>query len=167
MGLTASHAWVAAAPFAAHLRLLLSLPDVSLEVVALLAGVAPRVIRRILTGDGQRPLRRLSPDTASRLYAITPELLHRCHERRVPASATAATMRQLSAAGWSVSDWSRVLGLRQAAVAELMSGRTCTCTYWTALQVRAAAVAVRSRLGSARLASVPCPSAPDREPQAA
>ncbi len=142
-----SHDWVDAAPFTAHLRFLTALPQVSPEVVALLAGVAPRVTRRMLTGDGGRPLRRISPETAGRLYAVTPAVLAECRRRMVPAAPVAARMQQLLAAGWSVADWSGRTQLDSAAVEALLAGLTQSCSYWTALQVRAAAVEVRSVVG--------------------
>jgi hypothetical protein len=138
------HEWVDSAPFRAHLRFLLSVSEASPEVVALLAGVAPRLARRVLTGDGGRPLRRISPDTARRLYAVTPAVLRECRLRTVPAAPVAATMRRMEVLGWSRVDWCEQLGLSQAAVVALASGRTRRCSYWVALQIRAAAVGFRS-----------------------
>lgn len=141
---TSGHDWVDAAPFRAYLQFLAAIGDVPPEVVALLAGIAPRLSRRLLTGDGNRPLRRISPDTARRLYAITPSVLHECRYRTVPAGPVVATMRAMAELGWSAAVWSERLGLSPAAVTSLFTGRAQTCSFWLSLQVRAAAVDLRS-----------------------
>jgi hypothetical protein len=84
------HDWVDAAPFRAQLHWLLAYPGMTPEVIALLAGVAPRLTRRLLTGHGGRPLRRISQETAYRLYAVTPRVLEHCRHQRVPAGSHSA-----------------------------------------------------------------------------
>lgn len=140
------HGWVDAAPFQAHLRFLIAVTGVSPEIVALLAGVSPRVGRRLLTGDGSRPPRRISPDTARRLYAVTPAVLEECRRRLVPAGPVTAAMAWMEVAGWCTERWSHLLRLDPEAVRALQDGQTGSCSYWIALQVRAEAVEVRARL---------------------
>jgi hypothetical protein len=135
------HDWVDAAPFRAHLRHLVDTAAATPEAVAVLAGIAPRVPRRLLTGDGGRPMRRLSSETARRLLAVTPAVLLECRRRLVPAGPVRAS---LTSSTWSTADWSDVLGLPANTVDDLRRGRADTCTLWTWVCVRAAATAGRA-----------------------
>lgn len=60
--------WVEAAPFRAHLRHLIDTTGQPLPVVAEMARISLPDARRLLHGRRGRPVRRISPQTASRLF---------------------------------------------------------------------------------------------------
>lgn len=132
--------WVEAAPFRAHVRFLMAEADVPGEVVAALAEVRPRVVRRLLTGAGERPMRRLNPVVASQLYALTPGLLRQSQIAEVPAAPVGVALQRLLGCGWSLDSLACLLRTEVSTVTDLLHGHLRVCP--KLLAVRAAAVPV-------------------------
>lgn len=132
--------WVEAAPFRAHVRLLMAETDVPGGVVAALARVQPRVVERLLTGAGVRPIRRLSPVVAWRLYCVTAGLVRQSQIAEVPAAPVGAALRRLRDAGWSLDGLAGMLRVEVSTVLDLLEGRTEVCALLLALRTRAVPV---------------------------
>lgn len=62
--------WVEAAPFRAHLRHLMEASGQPWQVVAKVARISLPDAHRLLHGRHGRPVRRISPQTASRLFWV-------------------------------------------------------------------------------------------------
>jgi len=131
--------WVEAAPFRAHLRHLMAAGDLTAEEVALLAGLPPRFARSLLQGRRGRPLRRISPEQASRLLRLNPDDLTRVTRRRVVAALVVRPVRQLEAAGWAQDEIAGRLGLSCADLSDLLVGRLGACPQIVAVRAAAAA----------------------------
>lgn len=127
--------WVEAAPFRAHLLYLLGAGIVSLPMIACLADVPVRSLRRLLTGWGGRPIVRLSAETASRLLAVTMEDVRGVRYRMVNASDTTARLQCLHHHGTTVEDLALLCGIGAAHLGRLLSGRESRCTVLVALRV--------------------------------
>lgn len=141
--------WVDAAPFRAHVRFLMAEADVSGPVVAALARVQPRAVERLLTGAGERPMRRLSPVVACRLFAVTPGLLRQSRIAEVPAAPVGAALRRLRASGWSLDALAGVLRTEVTTVDDLMGGAVGACPLLLALRVQSVPSLVGVRPASA------------------
>lgn len=108
---------VDAAPVREHLAAL-SAAGIGWKRAAVLAGVAPSTVSKLLYGrpGGQasrgrvdeRPTQRVRPETARRLFAVRPSLDVMLDDARVDATGTHRRLQALACLGWS----DRQLGLR-------------------------------------------------------
>ena len=120
--------WVDAAPFRAHLRHVMAVGDMGVDVVAALTGIPTRAARHLLNGRGGRPVRRISPDTARRLLRVTSADARWAGQRLVPAPATAARLNDLLAAGHSLDELAVEVHIAAAELLALAEGRRDACT---------------------------------------
>lgn len=120
------HDWVLAAPFRAHLQHLQAATGLPWAVLARTAGVSPSLVRHLVIGRlGRRP-RRVSLESATRLLALSPAVLARLAQDRVPAGPTAHQVRQLLATGTdpdALASWCR---LSRTELLALTTARSCT-----------------------------------------
>ena len=137
--------WIDAAPFRAHLRHVMAVGDISVEVVAALAGISARAARHLLNGRGGRPVRRISPDTARRLLRVTSADARWAGQRLVPAPATAARLKDLLAAGHSLDELAGEVRVAADELFALAEGRRDACTPLVAARLAALHAAVDAR----------------------
>jgi hypothetical protein len=129
--------WVDAAPFRAHLRHVMAVGDMSVEVVAELTGIPPRAARHLLEGRAGRAVRRISADTARRLLRVTSADARTVGCRLVSARITVARLQELVAAGHDVGDLARQISIDTDTVRDLAEGRRDTCSPLVAARVGA------------------------------
>ncbi|MBA3020478.1 hypothetical protein [Propionicimonas sp.] len=135
---TIDHSWVPAAPFRAHLRLLLDLSGLPWPVMALKAGVSTRLVRRLLFIERGRPLPKLPRASAVRLIGLSDATLAELGRTLVPSDETRRDLGELLAAGCSAPALARYCRLTEP---ELMATlETTACTELTALLARSARV---------------------------
>lgn len=144
--------WVEAAPFRAHVRFLMAQADVPGSVVAVLARVQPRVVDRLLTGAGHRPIRRLSPVVATRLLAVTPGLLRQSRIAEVPAAPVGAALRLLWRSGWSLDALAGMLRTEVSILTDLLHGRLTVCPMLLAVRVQSVPCVVGRRASATPIA---------------
>ena len=126
-----------ASPFRAHLRHLMAAGGLSSTTVALLAGVSPGFAFRLLNGRRGRQLRRISPDLARQLLAVSAEDVRAVRRRQVSAAAATQQLHRLRELGWSVEDLAGELALSPEMLSGLLAGRTSSCTQLLALRAAA------------------------------
>jgi hypothetical protein len=89
--------WVDSGPFRAHLRLLMAVGALTATEAATLAGVSPRMAGSLLHGRGGRPVRRIDPESARALIAVSAHQARSLRSRQVPAGESRARLRRLLA----------------------------------------------------------------------
>lgn len=101
--------YVPAGPARRHVRALMAL-GIGPKTVAKLSGVPHGAISKLLYGDykGRRPSRRIRPETARRLLAVTPEMASGA--QKVDAGPTWALLDDLIAKGWTRAELARRRG---------------------------------------------------------
>jgi hypothetical protein len=133
---TIQYGWVPAAPFRAHLRLLLDFTGLPWPVIALQADVSPRLVRRLLFVDRGRRLPKLPRDSAIRLLLLNDVSLAELAHTRVPAEETRGHLVELLTQGCPVPRLARYCRL---SVPELMKTLSApSCSELTALLARSA-----------------------------
>jgi plasmid maintenance system antidote protein VapI len=138
--------WVDAAPFRAHVAHLMAAAELTTGTLALLTGVQPRAIARLMAGrDNGRPVGKISPAMARQLLQVRNSDVRALRCRSVPADAVTLQLRRLLRAGWSESRLAAALGVDRRSLSALLDGSARGCTALVALR---AAAAVRT-LGSA------------------
>ena len=137
--------WVDAAPFRAHLCHVMAVGDMSVEVVAHLAGIGPRAARHLLHGRAGRPIRRISAHTARRLLQVTSADARTAGRRLVSARVTAARLRELLAAGHPVVGLAEQVGVDPNLLRELAEGQRSVCTPLLAARLGALQAALAAR----------------------
>lgn len=140
-----SEQWVDAGPFRAHLRLLMAVGALTATEVATLAGVSPRMVASLLHGRGGRPVRRIDPESARALIAVTAYQARSLRSRQVPAAESRARLRRLLAYGTALPGLADRLEVAPAVLEGLADGSASWCNGLLALRL---VVAVRA--GSAR-----------------
>jgi hypothetical protein len=132
------YGWVPAAPFRAHLRHLLDLTGLPWPVVALKAGVPPRLVRRLLFVDQGRRLPKLPRESAMRLITLNDATLAELAHTWVPADDTRHHLAEVLARGCPAPQLARYCRL---SVPELMAALDAPrCTELTALLAHSASL---------------------------
>ncbi len=135
--------WVDAQPFRALLWHLMSTSALTTEDIATVAGVPPRLAHHLAYGRAGRPLRRISPDAAGRLLALTPWRLAFLGRLTVPSGPARLQLRRLRRAGWDDVVIARRVG-SSAADLDRLATSDRTCSQLLTLRLTAAASAVES-----------------------
>lgn len=81
--------WVDAAPFRAQLHHLMGSTALTLDEVAVAAGISTRLAEHLVHGRNGRALRRVSEETGRRLMALSVTQLRRQRARRLVPTARA------------------------------------------------------------------------------
>lgn len=115
--------WVAAAPFRAHLRHLMSETQLPWRALAGHAGVPDRVVRGLLLGRAGRPMRRIAPHYARRLLRLTPEQLQRSLQELIPSDQAQHAAHLLLGAGWSPRELMTVAEVTRPEIDALLMGQ--------------------------------------------
>ena len=141
--------WVDATPFRAHVRFLMSVGDLSAADVATVAGVSVTAVDHLLSARGGDRARRVSPDTARRLLALTAEDVRGLRWHLVPAHRARARLDTLRKAGLSDA---RIAELARVDIADLarLDGADQHCSALLSLRLTAAARAHANRRAAAR-----------------
>lgn len=148
---TQDQRWIDARPFRAHLLHLSECTGFDWQTVALVAKIPPTVADRLLHGRAGRPVRRINPDMAWRLYEITPHHLQKVRERRVPAGHTRTLLTQLLDHGWPLADIASLLEVPADTVTAVVERQTRRIPKLLALRtqvVHASALDVFGRITS-------------------
>jgi hypothetical protein len=142
----ASPGWVDAAPFRAHVAHLMTAAALSVEAVALLAGVRPRAVARLMAGrDTGRPAPlRINPELARSLLDVRCSDVRALRCRVVGAQTVIERARLLRSLGWSESRLAAALGVDRRFLDELLEGSVTRCTALVALRAAAAVRTVRA-----------------------
>ncbi|HEY9289929.1 MAG TPA: hypothetical protein VIP98_01500 [Microlunatus sp.] len=135
-------AWVDPAPFRAHLRRLIRESGVPWRTLAMLAEVPPGPVEHLLLGHAGRPLRRLHPMIANRLFHLTLDVVRDAAVVPIRPGRTGWLLCRLRSRGWSFDELSRRTGLPGRELADLAAGRSRSCSQLTAATVRAIAQAL-------------------------
>ena len=93
--------WVDAVPFRAHVRFLMSVGALSAADVATVAGVSVTAVDHLLSARNGDRARRVSPDTARRLLALSADDVRGLRWLLVPAHRARAKLDTLRKAGLS------------------------------------------------------------------
>ena len=133
--------WVDAHPFRVHLWHLMSTAALTSDDIATVAGVPARLAHHLAHGRGGRPLRRISPDAAGRLFVLTPQHLAFLDRLAVPAAPARLQLRRLRSAGWDDVVIARRVGGSAADLDRLATSES-TCSQLLTLRLTAAASAV-------------------------
>lgn len=137
--------WVDSGPFRAHLRLLMAVGALTATEVATLAGVSPRMAGSLLHGRGGRPVRRIDPESARALIAVSAYQARALRSRQVPAAESRARLHRLLADGTELPELADELEVAPAVLEGLADGSASWCNGLLALRL---VVAIRA--GSAR-----------------
>ena len=138
--------WVDAAPFRAHVAHLMAAAALSVEAIALLAGVRTRAVARLMAGRGiGRPVpRRINPELARSLLKVRCSDVQALRCRVVGAQPVIGRARLLRSLGWSESRLAAALGVDRHSLAGLLDGSATTSTALIAVRAAAAVQAVRA-----------------------
>lgn len=129
--------WVDAAPFRAHLMLLLG-AGLTEPVIARLAGVSVRSVEHLAHGRRGRLVRRVCGDTGRRLLRITTMEARAIRHRPVPVRASRYRLRAMTEAGWSLHRLARDTGLGVPVLHQVVGRGSATCSQLVALTIAAA-----------------------------
>ncbi|HHV20537.1 MAG TPA: hypothetical protein GXZ30_03230 [Propionibacterium sp.] len=130
--------WIAAAPFRAHVRHVLTEEPLPWRAFAGHARVPDNVVRGLL-GLGGRRLRRIAPHFARALIAIDAPSLRASLARPVPPDEMIIAARFLSRSGWPVAEVARIGHLPEPRLGALLRGEELFITHRSELLVTAAA----------------------------
>lgn len=142
--------WVDAAPFRAHVRQLIETCGITWRTVAMLAEVPSAAVARLLRGRRGRPVPRLHPLIAERLFHLTGDAVAEASLRPAYAGRTRALLQRLTERGWTPAQVSERTGLPGWEVDGIAAGERVYCSRLTEATIKAAAQA---------LWSVPAPAA--------
>ncbi|GAB3924244.1 hypothetical protein GCM10011575_03060 [Microlunatus endophyticus] len=134
--------WVDAAPFRAHVRHLMELTGVPWRTLAVLADVPPQSVDHLLRGRAGRPVPRLHPLIAERLFHLTHTAVVDAGRRRVHAARTRVLLGCLVDRGWLISEIARRTQLPVSGLSALAIGEDTVCSQLVAATVKAAAQAL-------------------------
>lgn len=134
--------WVDAAPFRAHLAHVMAVGDMSVDVVAAMAGVSSRAARHLLRGRGGRPVRRISAATGRRLLQITSCDARTVRQRLIPARGALRLLGEIRATGLGLGEVARRTTIDEDLLVELVEGRRDVCSPLLAAQLAAVHIAL-------------------------
>lgn len=137
--------WVEAAPFRAHVRHLIGETGVAWRTLAVLADVPPQSVDHLLRGRNGRPVPRLHPLIAERLFHLTRTVVSDAATRQVHAGRTQALLQCLAERGWAISEIARRTRLDASGLTALAAGEEPACSQLVAATVKAAAQALWDR----------------------
>ncbi|SDS12373.1 hypothetical protein [Microlunatus soli] len=160
----AEHAdWVDAAPFRAHVRQLIESHGLTWRTVAVLAEVPAPALAGLIRGRctavragrrrggprseirrQSRPVPRLHPLIAERLFHLTSEAITAAARRPAHAGLTRSLLVALTERGWPLAEISDRTGLPAAELQAVATGRRADCSQLTEATVKAAAQALWS-----------------------
>jgi hypothetical protein len=151
----AAQTWVDATPFRAHVAHLMAAEALTVDAVALLAGVHTKAVARLMADrDTGRPVpRRINPELARSLLGVRCSDVRALRCRVVGAQTVVGRVRLLRSLGWSESRLAAALGVDRRSLAGLLDGSATTCTALVALRAAAVVRTVRA-VGSHGLTAV-------------
>lgn len=147
--------WVDAAPFRAHVRHLVAVTGVAWRTIAVLADVPSQSVDHLLRGRQGRPVPRLHPLIAERLFHLTREAVADAAVRPVHAGRTQLLLRCLTARGWQLPEVARRTQVPEEELDAIAAGTARSCTQLAAATVKAAAQALWDHQQPSRIQPVP------------
>jgi transcriptional regulator with XRE-family HTH domain len=134
---------VDAAPFRAHVAHLMAGAALSVEAVALLAGVNSKAVARLMSSrEAGRPgVRRINRDLARSLLEVRSSEVRALRFRLVGAQPVTRRARLLRSSGWSESRLAAAIGVDRRSLSGLLEGSATTCTALVAVRAAAAVLA--------------------------
>jgi hypothetical protein len=139
-GREAEEPWLDSAPFRAHVVHVMSASGLSARELAALSHVSVRLIRRLVHGRDGRPVRRIDPLSARRLFGVTALDATLVRSRVVPAGCARATVLLLLTRGRSVGSLARLTGLTSVDLSRLVDGNLTTVCQIVELRLTAALI---------------------------
>jgi hypothetical protein len=152
--------WVDAAPFRAHVRRLIAQYRLTWRTVAMLAEVPTGAIGRLVCGRGRRPVTRLHPLIAERLFHLTDEAVRLAEIRPASAARSRELLDRLIEHGWPIpvlADRAQIPAIELSAIS---SGERQHCSQLTEAVIKAVVQALWTAVGP-YVPDQPCPR-PDR-----
>lgn len=155
--------WVDAAPFRAHVRQLIATHGLTWRTIAVLAEVPAPALAGLMRGrcgssradlghqragfgppPGRhgRPVPRLHPMVAERLFHLTSEAIAAAADRPAHAGLTRSLLESLQRRGWTLAEIIGRTGLPAAEVQAVAAGRRADCSQLTEATVKAVAQAL-------------------------
>lgn len=147
--------WVTAAPFRAHVRLLIVQSGLPWRTLAMLAEVPTTGMDALLHGRSGRAVTSIHPLLARRLYDLTIDSIADAGRHQVSAAESRALLQRLIAHGWSADRLAERTGLFPGQLSALAGGDQPWISRLTAATLRAA--------GQVLLAAAPRILDPDAE----
>lgn len=135
-------AWVDAAPFRAHVRRLIADHRLTWRTVAMLAEVPTPAIGRLVCGRGHRPVARLHPLIAERLFHLTDEAVRVAAIQTAPTTRSRELLSRLVEHGWSIPLLANRAGLPTEELVAICSGAWSSCSQLTEAVIKAVAQAL-------------------------
>ncbi len=137
--------WIEAAPFRAHLRHLITEYGLAWRTIAALAEVPDRCVHQLLHGRRGRPVPRVHPVVARRLYQLTGDSVQLARTTLMPAAATTVLLQVLTGRGWTVAELAARTRIPAAELQAILDAGVDRCSRLTAATVRAATQALQHR----------------------
>jgi len=141
--------WVDAAPFRAHLRFLTGVGLLTIEDLATLADISVSAADHLLHGRAGRAVRRISPEMARRLLAISANDVRSMRWRLGPAEKAQIPLAELRRAGHSDAEIAEVAGISATELAELAT-RPQHCSQLLIIRLTTMARCYANELGRPR-----------------
>lgn len=135
-------AWVDAAPFRAHVRRLIADHRLTWRTVAMLAEVPTPAIGRLVCGRGRRPVSRLHPLIAERLFHLTDESIRVAAIQHASTTRSRELLGRLLDHGWSIRLLADRAGLSTSELIAITSGECDRCSQLTEAVIKAVAQAL-------------------------
>ncbi len=127
--------WVDAAPFRAHLAHVMAVGDMTVDVVAAMAGVSVPAARHLLRGRRGRPVRQISAKTGRRLLRITSFDARTVRQRLISARGAVHQLREIEATGLTLAQVAARAGVDLDLLLELTERRRDVCSPLIAAQL--------------------------------
>jgi hypothetical protein len=136
----AMNPWVDAAPFRAHVAHLMAAAELSIGTLALLAGVQPKALARLMArrDSGLPVVGKISQEMARQLLQVRASDVRGLRCRSVAAEAVTRRLRFLRQAGWSEPRLAAAIGVDRRSLTDLLDGNAPRCTALVALRASAA-----------------------------
>ena len=123
--------WLDAAPFRAHVRHAVAEAGIPWPAFAIESGVPLPAVRSLLFGRGGRPVGRIEPRIAARLFSIGAAELAGLRRTHVAATGTAQRLRELLVTGVDPLALARWCAISPGELARLVDGDDWSCSRLT------------------------------------
>lgn len=134
--------WVSAAPFRAHVRHLIEEYGLAWRTIAVLAEVPTPALRDLVRGRDGRPVPRLHPLIAERLFHLTADAIEAAASRPAHAGFARSLLHVLQHRGWTITEIIERSGLPGDEVSAVAAGARIDCSQLTEATIKAVAQAL-------------------------
>lgn len=144
--------WVDATPFRAHLRFLMAVGSLSIGDISTLAGISSPATRHLLNGRDGRAVRRISPQMARKLIAVSVDDVRGLPWRLVPAERARTQLARLRDTGRADAEIADLAGVSAVDLVRL-DGPAEHCSQLLTVRLTATVEAQGSRPAAGRRAA--------------